>query len=100
LPAAFNSAPVHLLALGIVVVVVLVLLVDVVVVVVQPRTPIMPALFVGVGGQTRAKSVRLSLVELILVRLFEPSPAVRVVGVPEEEFTPSGSGSEVFVGPV
>src|SRR2546421_725034 len=66
LPPAESSFAVHLLFPGIVVVVVLVV---VVVVVVQPTTPVVPALFSGVGGQASAKSVRLSFVELTRVRL-------------------------------
>src|SRR5437867_1572419 len=65
--------------------VVVVVLVVVLVVVVQPTTPIMPALFSGVGGHASAKSATLLLVEPVRVRLCDPSPGGRLVGVPEDE---------------
>src|SRR5262245_39996526 len=108
LPAAASSFEEHLLlpdgAIVVVVVVapgvvVVVVVAPGAVVVVVPPRPIMPALFVGVGA-ARAKSATLLFVDPVRLRLCEPLPAARVVGVPEEELTPSASGSEVLVVPV
>ena len=61
-----------------------------------PKLPAVPALFVGVG-HPRLKSALLSCVSLVRLRLCVPSPADRVVGVPEAGVP---SCVDVFRGPV